>query len=147
LTVGRISGTIRENSSFQSLLPPHGGENFVVKALALPNESMRKQAIEGLFGGWSQANLESSAKALDTMERGEFRDLAVVQFVENARRADREAAMTWAFEVSDATKQRTTVLDQGRRGLNADREAATKWIQTSETLPEEWRRELLKVKK
>jgi len=50
-------------------------------------------------------------------------------------------------EVSDATKQRTTVLDQGRRWLNADREAATKWILTSETLPEEWRAELLKVKK
>jgi hypothetical protein len=39
------------------------------------------------------------------------------------------------------------VLDQGRRWLNADREAATRWIQTSETLPEEWRAELLKVKK
>ncbi len=125
----------------------HGGEDFVSKALALPNEAMRKQAIEGLFGGWSNANLESSAKALDTMERGELRDLAVVQFVENARWADREAAMTWAFEVSDAAKQRATVLDQGRRWLNADREAATKWIQSSETLPEEWRTELLKVKK
>jgi hypothetical protein len=34
------------------------------------------------------------------------------------------------------------VLDQGRRRLNADREAATRWIQTSETLPEEWRAEL-----
>jgi hypothetical protein len=39
------------------------------------------------------------------------------------------------------------VLDQGRRRLNADHEAATSWIQTSETLPEEWRAELLKVKK
>lgn len=125
----------------------HGGENFIAKALALPNETMRKQAIEGLFGGWSQANLESSAKALDTMERGELRDLAVVQFVENARWADREAAITWAFEVSDAAKQRATVLDQGRRWLNADRETATKWIQSSETLPEEWRAELLKAKK
>lgn len=125
----------------------HGGENFVSKALALPNDTMRKQAIEGLFGGWSQANLESSATALDTMERGELRDLAVVQFVENARWADREAAMTWAFEVSDAAKQRATVLDQGRRWLNADREAATKWIQSSATLPEEWREELLKARK
>jgi hypothetical protein len=122
----------------------HGGENNIAKALALPHETMRQQAIEGLFGGWSRANLESSAKALDTMERGELRDLAVVQFVENARWADREAAMTWAFEVSDAAKQRATILDQGRRWLNADREAATKWIQTSETLPEEWRAELLK---
>jgi len=141
------SATPLAQNAFWSLGYNRSGESFLPKALALPNEAMRKQAIEGLFGGWSRANLESSAKALDTMERGELRDLAVVQFVENARWADREAAMTWAFEVSDAAKQRATVLDQGRRWLNADREAATKWIQSSETLPEEWRTELLKEKK
>ncbi|MCB1237975.1 MAG: hypothetical protein KDM91_23110, partial [Verrucomicrobiae bacterium] len=123
------------------------GESFLSHALALPSQAMREQAIEGLFSGWSRANLESSARALDTMKKGPLRDIALKQFVENAGQTDREAAITWSFEIGDPAKRRATVLDQGKRWLNADRAAATQWIEANETLPPEWKAELLKAGK
>jgi len=121
-----------------------GGERYLPRALALPDEAMRLQAVEGLFGGWSRANLETSAEALEGLERGPLRDAAVAAFVSNASRTDREAALVWALDIGEAAKRREVAMQQARYWLNADRAAATRWIEASETLPEEWKAELLK---
>lgn len=130
--------------AFWSLGYDRGGEAYLSQAIAFPDEAMRRQAVEGLFGGWASADLESSARALDGMGKGPLRDVAIATFVSIARRTDREAAITWSFEIGDDQKRRNTVMDQGRRWLNADREAATRWIETSTALPAEWKAELLK---
>lgn len=130
--------------AFWSFGHNRGGAVYLPRALALPNEAIRTQAIEGLFSGWSQANLESSALALDTLERGPLRDTAVAAFVSNARWADREAAVTWSLDITDPKKRREVTMQQSRYWLNADREAATQWIEIGGKLPEEWRAELLK---
>jgi hypothetical protein len=100
-------------------------------ALALPKETMRFQAIEGLLGGWSQANLETCALALKDLERGPLRDIAA--FVANARWADRAAAVTWSLDFTSPAKRREVAMQQSRYWLNADREAATKWIEAEAT--------------
>lgn len=121
-----------------------GGEAYLGHALALPNEAMRSKAVEGLFGGWARANLESSALALDRLESGPLRDVAIATFASTARWTDREAAVTWSLEIADPAKRRQAAMQQSRYWLNADREAATRWIETSAKLPEEWKAELLK---
>ncbi len=132
---------------FWSLGYHRGGEAHLAKALALPHEAMRTQAVEGLFGGWSRANLESSAEALGTMERGPIRDAAVAAFVSSARWTDREAAVVWSLDITDPGKRREVAMQQSRYWLNADRKAAEKWIAASESLPAEWKAELLKPAK
>lgn len=130
--------------AFRNLGSKRGGEAYLAEALALPGDALRSQAVRGLFNGWSSANAETAATALQTFAPGPLRDIAIEEFARQVGGVDREAAFAWSFEIGDPAKRRTTVLDQGRRWLNADREAATRWIETSATLPEAWKAELLK---
>ena len=140
-----LEGELAKNG-FWNLGFHRSSDAFLARALALPNEALRSQAVEGYFGGWSRANLESSGESLIEMERGPMRDTAVAAFVSNARWTDREAAVTWSLDITGEQKRREVTMQQCRYWLNADREAALQWIKTSAKLPEDWRAELLKPK-
>jgi hypothetical protein len=139
------TGSLARNG-FWSLGFHKGGEPYLAAALALPNEAMRTKAIGGLFGGWARANLETSGAALAQLETGPSRDAAISEFVSQAASTDREAALTWSLDITEPKKRREVTMQQSRYWLNADREKAVKWIEANETLPEEWRVELLKPK-
>jgi len=121
----------------------HSGETLLARALALPDKSVKAEAVGALFRGWSQANLETSSAALASLEPGPLRDEAIGAFVRNAAQTDRAAAVAWSLDIGDPQKRRETTLQQGRYWLNADRATATRWIEASETLPEEWKAQLL----
>jgi hypothetical protein len=121
-----------------------GGDSYLSAALELPNEAMRSKAVEGLFGGWAQSNLETSGAALDRLEPGPLRDVAINAFVSQVASSDRLAAVAWSLEIGDAAKRRETTLKQAKYWLGNDRPAALRWIESSEKLPDEWRAELLK---
>ncbi len=133
-------------SSFWSFGYNKGGESYVSRALELPSEKMRKEAIGGLFGGWARSNLESSAVALNKLDSGPLRDVAISEFVSAAGYTDRETALTWALAIGDLKTKREKTMDQARRWLTSDRALAKNWIEASEGLPAEWKAILLKPK-
>lgn len=114
------------------------------QALALHDETVKSEAISALFRGWTEVNLESSGAALNSLEPGPLRDIAITEFVRNAARTDRNAALAWSLEIADPQKRREVTLGQGRDWLFSNREAATRWIESSKDLPAEWKAELLK---
>jgi len=138
--------TALAKDSFWSFGYHLGGESYLATALEFPDESMRKEAVEGLFGGWSSANLETSGEALNQLESGPIRDIAISKFVSSASSTDREAALVWSLEIGDDAKRRQTTLQQSRYWLKADRPAAVQWIKANESMPAEWKDELLKPK-
>jgi hypothetical protein len=121
-----------------------GSEADLTQALGLPDETVKAEAVGALFRGWTEVNLESSGAALNALEPGPLRDIAITEFVRNASRTDRNAALAWSLEIVDPQKRREVTLGQGRDWLSSNREAATRWIESSEDLPAEWKAELLK---
>jgi hypothetical protein len=122
----------------------HGGESYLGQTLVLPDETIKAEAVRALFDGWSQANLETSGAALKSIDPGPLRDGAIEEFVGNAARTDRVAALAWSLEIENPEKRREVTMQQSRYWLFSDREAATRWIESSEDLPAEWKAELLK---
>jgi len=120
-----------------------GGDSHLARALALPEGKVSEEAVTALFSGWSRVNLETASAALASFEPGPLRDTAIAAFVDQAVRTDRAAALAWALDIGDPQKRRGLALRQGRNWLNADRAAATRWIESSEALPEEWKAQLL----
>lgn len=131
-------------SAFRRLGNRGGSEADLAQALALPDETVKAEAVGALFKGWTEVNLESSGTALNSLEPGPLRDIAITEFVRNAARTDRSAALAWSLEIADPQKRREVTLGQGRDWLFSNREAATRWIESSEDLPAEWKAELLK---
>jgi len=131
-------------SAFWRLGNRGGSEADLSQALDLPDETVRSEAIRALFRGWTEVNLESSGAALKSLESGPIRDIAITEFVGNAARTDRNAALAWSLEIADPQKRREVTLRQGRDWLSSNREAATRWIESSKDLPGEWKEELLK---
>jgi len=123
-----------------------GSEADLAQALALPDETVKSKAVGALFRGWTEVNLESSGAALKSLAPGPLRDIAITEFVGNAARTDRNAALAWSLEIADPQKRRDVTLRQGRDWLSSNREAATRWIELSESLPAEWKAELLTKK-
>jgi hypothetical protein len=130
--------------AFSALGSEKGGEAYLDAALNLPDEGLRKVAVESLFNGWSSANAETSAAALGSLDRGPLRDIAIVSFTNQVSRVDPEAAFAWSLEIEAPEKRRTFTLQNGKQWLKTDRAAATRWIEASAKLPAEWRAELLK---
>lgn len=131
-------------SAFWRLGNRGGSEADLTQALGLPDETVKAEAVGALFRGWTEVNLESSGAALNALEPGPLRDIAITEFVRNASRTDRNAALAWSLEIVDPQKRREVTLGQGRDWLSSNREAATRWIESSEDLPAEWKAELLK---
>jgi len=123
-----------------------GSEADLARALALPDETVKAEAVGALFRGWTEVNLESSGAALNSLEPGPLRDIAITEFVSNAARTDRNAALAWSLEIADPQKRRDVTMRQSRDWLISNREAATRWIESSEDLPAEWKAELLTKK-
>lgn len=133
--------------AFRTLGEKRGGEAYLAEALGLPDETLRTQAVEALFDGWSGTNAETAAAALQTLAPGPLRDAAIAQFARRVESIDREAAFAWSLEIEDPSKRRKTLFDRAKRWFQADREAATRWIETSTKLSDEWREELLKAER
>lgn len=130
-------------ATFSNLAAKRGGEAYLTEALNLPTDELKAEAVKGLFQGWSGSNAETAAAALQTFEPGRLRDIAIGEFVRKVEKVDSEAAFTWSLEIGEAAARRDAVLAQGMRWLSTDRAAATRRIESDETLPEEWRAELL----
>lgn len=90
-------------------------------------------------------NLESSGTALNSLETGPTRGIAIAEFVRNAARTDRRAALARSLEIPapPKKKRREVTLGQGRDRLVSNPEAAIRWIESSKDWPAERKVELL----
>jgi hypothetical protein len=130
-------------ATFSNLGANRGGEAYLPEALDLPTDELKAEAVKGLFQGWSGSNAETAAAALQTFEPGPLRDIAIGEFVRKVEKVDAEAAFAWTLEIGEADARQGAVLGQGKRWLNADRVVATRWIEANESIPIEWKTELL----
>lgn len=131
-------------NSFWNFAYERGGEEYLDEALSMPAGEVRENAVRGLFAGWSRANLETSAVALDQMKTGPLRDAAISEFVNVAGWEDREAALTWSLAISNPEERKKSALAQAKRWLQADRKIAARWIELNGEIPSTWKAELLK---
>ena len=134
------------NRAFWELVEVRGGERTLDAAMKMPQGKKRQDAVEGLFGGWAYKDATGATAALEKMEKGYLRDVAIGAFTGMVNRTDPRAGFAWSLQIDNENQRKRRAISAGRSWLSSDRKNAREWIETNPSVPAEIREELLKPK-
>lgn len=122
-------------SAFSSFGWKKGTSRFVPLAMEIPNESLRHDAMRGLFDSWTKLNVVESAEAIRGLPEGPLRDSAITGFNRSATSRRPELAFEMAARISVAAARDRELISQGREWLKKNPTAAESAIRNSPVVP------------
>jgi hypothetical protein len=111
----------------------------------LPNvpEDRRHFSYNEIANEWTKKDPEAASEWIYDLEAGKEKDHAIQGMVQELKGKEPDSSTIWASTITDEGMRNRLVTESAKVWLRRDRDAATEWINNSETLSEELKNKLL----